>query len=119
MKKNVLHIGTTRSETRFLPESELTLDARGATNLSSGNQASETLNRTIQNEEDRQLAEALSESEAVVAQQAATFKEEDIKKLMELGFTRDEVVHELRSQGGNVDKATVSLLGKSFGSNRH
>jgi DNA damage-inducible protein 1 len=117
LKKNVLHIGTTGSETRFLSESELPASAKGATSPSSENQKMETLNRTVQSEEDHQLAEALAQSEAAMARQADSFKEEDVKKLMDLGFTRDQVIEELRIQGGNVNKATVSLVGKAFGSN--
>ena len=44
----------------------------------------------------------------------SSYPEADIKKLMDYGFSRQQVVEELTRAGGNVDQALAALFAKSF-----
>ncbi|XP_076451813.1 protein DDI1 homolog 2-like [Babylonia areolata] len=123
LQKNVLKFGTTGTEAPFLSESQLPQHAR--------------LNNThdVPMDEDQQLAQAISKSQAESASKAGEgsgvgpststatpmstgpsleFSESNIKKLMDHGFTRAAVMEELRRANGNMDQALAALLAKSL-----
>ncbi|XP_037977901.2 protein DDI1 homolog 2 [Plutella xylostella] len=129
LKRNVLRIGTTGTETRFLPEAELPECAR----LSGVS-------------EDELLAQATAESGAEAAARATAsasaggaggagaggstqrvgldpaqsvlgtdrFAEADVRELVALGFTREQAITELRRFNGDKTQATAALFAKSL-----
>ncbi|GAB6019314.1 hypothetical protein CHUAL_000909 [Chamberlinius hualienensis] len=120
LKRNVLIIGTTGTETAFLSESELPDCARHSANP-------ETMERSLLEADDKQLAEALQRS----AQEAAAtstsqgqypstsssshnFPEADVQKVVQLGFEREKVIIELRRFNGDVNQAIAALFAKSL-----
>ncbi|CAH0703761.1 unnamed protein product [Spodoptera exigua] len=143
LKRNVLRIGTTGTETPFLPESELPECAR-----LSGYSEDEIVNQSMQDHEDRQVKEAMEKSK----QDAATnqglrpttsgqsssvpmqisnqrmvlgdpsqtilpndnFGEAEVEEIMSLGFTREQAIVELRRFNGDKTQATVALFAKSL-----
>ncbi|XP_078695575.1 protein DDI1 homolog 2-like isoform X1 [Branchiostoma floridae x Branchiostoma belcheri] len=134
LKKNVLLIGSSGTETPFLSEADLPECARLHRQISDSS-------LTDQEREDRALAEALAKSaeEAGPSGAAATspksvngqtpansaasasgnapkapFPEEDIAKLVQLGFPRRQAIEELGRTNGNVDMASMALLAKSL-----
>lgn len=121
LKKNVLIIGTTGTETRFLSESELPEQAR--LNFS------QPMSPKSQMSEDAQIAEAIAKSQNDGTQPGpssenktvnpsasikADYPEEVIQRLMNNGFSRQEVIQELAAANGNVDQALAALFAKSF-----
>ncbi|XP_023243837.1 protein DDI1 homolog 2 isoform X2 [Centruroides vittatus] len=139
LKKNKLVIGTTGTETPFLSENELPECARL--------QIPQILNvpaNSLQEQEDRQLAEALarsaedgnvqnaSPSPSTVksqrislehkatssscpgSQPADNFTDNDVQSLVNLGFPRQQVVEELRNFNGDTTQAMASLFAKSL-----
>ena len=44
----------------------------------------------------------------------SNYPEADVKKLMDYGFSRQQVIEELTKAGGNVDQALAALFAKSF-----
>lgn len=130
LRRNVLVIGSTGTETHFLPESELPECAR----LSSRNENQDEAMQVSETEfEDRELTAALERSKAEAAQagQAGTsstsgpnpnltvlptdkFTEENVQALIKYGFSRDKVIEELRDKNGDVTQATAALFAKSL-----
>lgn len=121
LKNNVLIIGTTGTETRFLSESELPEQARLNFN--------QAMSPKSQLSEDAQLAEAIAKSQNETSQPGPSsdnktvtpsasvkpdFPEEVIQRLMKNGFSRPEVLRELATANGNADKALAALFAKSF-----
>ncbi|XP_048780682.2 protein DDI1 homolog 2-like [Ostrea edulis] len=121
LKKSLLIIGTTGTETRFLSESELPDQARQNFN--------QPMSPKSQLSEDAQLAEALAKSQDEAlkpgpsssnktvtpsASVKADFPEEIIQRLMNNGFSRQAVIRELAAANGNADQALASLIAKSF-----
>ncbi|PSN32172.1 Protein DDI1 2 [Blattella germanica] len=90
LKKNVLHIGTTGSETPFLSERELPECAR----LSSQSE-DDVIGQSVREAEERDLARALQNSR-------------------ESGFTREQVIAELRRFNGDKTQATAALFAKAL-----
>ncbi|XP_014666622.1 PREDICTED: protein DDI1 homolog 2-like [Priapulus caudatus] len=137
LKRNLLVIGTTGTETSFLVESELPDCAR--LNRSDGAATADAA--ADQEMEDEQLAKALSESSDAAhtpAQPAAadtaagsagspqppsaadpdaggSIAETSIQALMGMGFTREQAREELVRQAGDLNKAAGVLFAKSFG----
>ncbi|CAH1239552.1 DDI2 [Branchiostoma lanceolatum] len=134
LRKNVLLIGSCDTETPFLSEADLPECARLNRQISDSS-------LTDQEREDRALAEALAKSaeEAGPSGAAASssnsvngttsaatppaasgtapkapFPEEDIAKLVQLGFPRRQAIEELGRTNGNVDMATMALLARSL-----
>ncbi|XP_014769083.1 protein DDI1 homolog 2 [Octopus bimaculoides] len=141
LKRNVLVIGTTGTETPFLSESELPEHAR----LNLLQRPSSSIES-----EDQQLAEALarsaeeasakhvmvssrkltSTSTAISGSKPTatvsspphipptsppqTFSEEAMLRLMSYGFERQQVLDELHRSNGDVDQALAALLAKSL-----
>ena len=111
LKKNVLIIGSTGTETRFLAENELPDCAR-----LSGPKTQEAM-------EEKALKEALEKSKEEAAAAASgskrlraddKFTEENVKELMKYGFERDKCVEELRAADGDMKTATAALFAKSL-----
>merc|ERR1719427_2002880 len=142
LKKNVLVIGTTGTQTPFLPESELPPCARLSTQLSEENVLKASAKETAVLE-DKQLAEALarsasdssmdtSESHSEKAGTSGTssapkntdtasdilatdiFKETDVANMMAMGFPRAGCIIELRKNGGDVNLAVAGMFAKSL-----
>lgn len=106
LKRNVLIIGTTGTETLFLNENELPEHAQ------LNKEYSET---TI--DEDRALAEALAKSSGestAIPASTVSFSEDSITKLTDYGFSRPQVIEELQKADGNIDQALAALFSQSF-----
>ncbi|XP_050526404.1 protein DDI1 homolog 2 [Daktulosphaira vitifoliae] len=108
LKNNVLRIGTTGTETPFLAENELPDCARLTT--SSDYDGSK--------KEDKELKKALEESKKLYQSgessnsSSQSFKESDINELVNLGFSREQVIQELNRFNGNKNQAMASLFAK-------
>merc|ERR1719186_570509 len=142
LKKNVLVIGTTGTETPFLPESELPSCARLSTQLSEEDVLKASAKETAVLE-DKQLAEALarsasdssmdtSESHSEKAGTSGTssapkntdtasdilatdiFNETDVANMVAMGFPRAGCIIELRKNGGDVNLAVAGMFAKSL-----
>merc|ERR1719312_364967 len=137
LKKNVLVIGTTGTETPFLPEAELPPCARLSTNVSEEDAIKQSAKETADLEE-KQLAEAIarsasdssmdtSESNSVKAgasekaNQSSSdilptdnFKESDVANMVVMGLSREASIAELRKNGGDVNVAVATLFAKSI-----
>lgn len=110
-------MGTTGSEVPFLSEGNLPKSARLA-RLSSSSSAAQ--------EEDRQLAEALTRSQTDTANSEVAgpsegeergdtvVSETAVQEIMASGFTREQAVAELRQCGGDMAKALGRLIAHSF-----
>merc|ERR1719312_1549406 len=144
LKKNVLVIGTTGTETPFLPEAELPPCTRLSTNVSEEDAIKQSAKETADLEE-KQLAEAIarsasdssmdtsesnsdkagtSSSSAAAAASASVassdilstdkFKEADVANMMAMGFPRAGCITELRNNGGDVNLAVAAMFAKSL-----
>ncbi|XP_064642904.1 protein DDI1 homolog 2-like [Lineus longissimus] len=125
LKRNVLTIGTTGTETPFLPESDLPEHAR----------LNRTSSVTDMEDNDRMLAEALAKSSEEASagrasgsaagrsgQSSSTgssatpqYPEADIQKIVSRGFSRQQALAELRHASGDLNKALIALITKSIG----
>lgn len=140
LRENCLHIGTTQTKTRFLNENELPDCARLTASSPEEEQKLIEQTRKIQEELDmkevlersRQEAggastSAQSSSSSTTTSQPTTttnaattvlptdkFSESDVQELIKLGFSREQVIVELRSFNGNKTQATAALFAKSF-----
>lgn len=117
LKAGVLRIGTTGTETPFLSESELPECAR----LSGQGQGNQEM-------EDHDLAEALNRSSQAAATGPSTvtspqasssslrrgISEADVQRLVKMGLKREDIIKELASNGGDIDKAAAVLLTRSL-----
>lgn len=134
LKRNVLHIGTTGTETPFLSEGDLPDCARLSGTPAEGESSS------LVEMEDRELAKALQESasssstpstsssvpsgptpapptptaDVNVPSTGDRFSEQDVQNLVSMGFQRQQVLEELRRFAGDVTQATAALFAKSF-----
>lgn len=114
LKRNVLVIGTTATETPFLGEGELPDCARQQQLFTSQSSS------TIQEQEDRALAQALSKSREEagpsnsVLQPTDRFTMEDVRYLESLGFPSGDCVLELRKFNGDRNQAMAALFAKSL-----
>ncbi|XP_053624985.1 protein DDI1 homolog 2 isoform X2 [Plodia interpunctella] len=141
LKRNVLRIGTTGTETPFLPESDLPECAR-----LSGYSEDEIVNQSVKDHEERQMKEAMEKSRqdaassqesraSSAAQSTASsgsgqraglgdpsltvlptdkFGETEVEEIVNLGFTREQAIVELRRFNGDKTQATVALFAKSL-----
>jgi len=133
LKRNVLVIGTTGTETPFLSEADLPPCAR----LSSQVNEEDVVRSSAKDaaaEEDRQLAEAIARSasessmdtsESQSSGKAATpapapapaagdVSEADVANMMAMGFSREACVQELRNNNGDVNLAVAAIFAKSL-----
>ncbi|XP_045509459.1 protein DDI1 homolog 2 isoform X2 [Colias croceus] len=115
LKRNVLLIGTTGTETPFLPESELPDCAR-----LSGVSEDEIVNQSVRDHEDRLMREALEKSRQGLGDPSLTilptdmFTETEVEEIVNLGFTREQAINELRRFNGDKAQATLGLIAKSL-----
>ncbi|XP_044268057.1 protein DDI1 homolog 2 [Tribolium madens] len=138
LRANVLRIGTTGTETKFLAESDLPECARLSTISEE-----DVISRSIKESEDRQLQEALRNSQLSKKPKRPKsndptsgssvhgsksnpppsntqvlptdkFSESDVKELTGLGFSREQVISELRAFNGDKTQATAALFAKSL-----
>jgi DNA damage-inducible protein 1 len=128
LKRNVLLIGTTGTETRFLAEGELPECAR----LSGSDTMDEQklLEESIRQAEHQEMAEAMEASTAAATTPSGSaprlpdpattvlptdpFNEATVRELMALGFSREQSVGELRRFKGDKTQATAALFAKSL-----
>lgn len=123
LKGNVLRIGTTGSETKFLDESEIPEFAKSKNEGVSEGGANEAV------DDDEMIAEALRRSAAEAESSGVTTNgtvrppngpstrqhpESVIKQLTEMGFPRSSVIQELDNFGGDPNQAIAALLAKSL-----
>merc|ERR1719445_2861092 len=143
LKKNCLVIGTTGTETPFLPETELPPCARLSSQVNEEDVIKASAKETAALE-DKQLAEAIarsasdssmdtsesnSEKAGTSSNTAAsasgsvtssdilsldTFKEEDVANMVAMGFPRAGCITELRNNGGDVNLAVAAMFAKSL-----
>merc|ERR1719158_932549 len=133
LKKNVLVIGTTGTETPFLSEAELLACARLSSQVNEED-AVRSSAKDAAAEEDRQLAEAIARSasessmdtsESQSSGKAATpapapapaagdVNEADVANMMAMGFSREACVQELRNNNGDVNLAVAAIFAKSL-----
>merc|ERR1719445_481816 len=144
LKKNCLVIGTTGTETPFLPETELPPCARLSSQVNEEDVIKASAKETAALE-DKQLAEAIarsasdssmdtsesnsdkagtSSSSAAAAASASVassdiqstdkFKEADVANMMAMGFPRSGCITELRNNGGDVNLAVAAMFAKSL-----
>uniref|UniRef100_T1ISG3 Ubiquitin-like domain-containing protein n=1 Tax=Strigamia maritima TaxID=126957 RepID=T1ISG3_STRMM len=122
LQRNVLVIGSTGTVTRFLAESELPECARLT--------YSPDLTPRRHEEEDKQLAQALQRSADEAVSNSNTpsttntpnlsifpttrFPEADVQKIVNMGFSREEVLNELQRFNGDVTQAMAALFAKSL-----
>lgn len=131
LKKNVLRIGTTGTQTPFLSERELPECAR----LSSQSE-DDVIGQSVREAEERDLARALQNSRdsggaaaagtsgssrasiprdpSVIILPTDNFGENEVKELVSLGFTREQVIAELRRFRGDKTQATAALFAKAL-----
>ena len=124
LRKGVLRVGTTGTEVPFLSEGNLPRSARLARLSSSSSATQDT------QEEDRQLAEALTRSQTdpessdvVDASRGRgsgdtsgdpAVSEAAVQEIMASGFTREEAIAELRQASGDMALALARLIARSF-----
>lgn len=132
LQRNVLKIGTTGTETHFLPESELPDCARLTGSPSEELQA---LGESAKLAEDLAIKEAIERSRREQAggstsgagpstnnsnnskttiQPSDKFTEADVNDIIKLGFSREQAIAELRNFNGNKTQATAALFAKSL-----
>ena len=136
LKKNVLIIGTTGTETPFLSEGDLPACARLSGR--SEEDAVKASSKEAAAEEDRQLAEAIARSasessmdtsESQASDKASTpapatatatssagsgVNESDVANMMAMGFSRESCIQELRNNNGDVNLAISAIFAKTL-----
>ncbi|XP_013105621.1 protein DDI1 homolog 2 [Stomoxys calcitrans] len=130
LQRDVLRIGTTGTETPFLPESELPDCARLSGNA---DEELKVMEQSANDSEAKAIQDAIEQSKreagggvggacpAASTSSASSaisagdnFNETDIADLIKMGFTREDVVHELRRCNGDKTQAMAGLLAKSL-----
>merc|ERR1719422_72212 len=129
LKRNVLVIGTTGTETPFLAEADLPPCAR-LSSQANEEDAVRSSAKEAKEAEDRQLAEAIARSAsessmdtsestgsgkaATPAPAAGDLKESDVANMMAMGFPREACEQELRNNNGDVNLAVAAIFAKSL-----
>jgi DNA damage-inducible protein 1 len=126
LKRNLLLIGTTGTETRFLSESELPECARLSGNADAMDE-DKVLEESMRQAEHQQMADAMEQSmsgsagpsgrlpdPSTTIMHTDPFTEATVKELMALGFTREQTIGELRRFKGDKTQATAALFAKSL-----
>ncbi|CAG2164008.1 unnamed protein product [Oppiella nova] len=106
LKRNVLLIGTTGTETPFLNENELPEFAKHRAMSSADNESESDLDEAIRR--------SINDSQPTTSSKSTNFPEKDIKELMALGFTRNQVIEELQKFNGDKNQAMAALFAKSL-----
>lgn len=103
LKRNVLVMGTTGTETPFLGEGELPECAR--LQMLGASQSGSTLGSELSPHPSRAGGGSAEEDE---------FQAVAVDRLMAMGFAKDQVVSALRQARGNADQALAALLAQSL-----
>ncbi|KAI9582192.1 hypothetical protein GQX74_015315 [Glossina fuscipes] len=116
LQRDVLRIGTTGTETPFLPENELPDCARLST---SSEEELKALEISAREAEAHALQKAIeqtnpSHKSGNTISNQDNFSEGDVSDLVRMGYQRDDVITELRRHNGNKNQATAALLAKSL-----
>nr|ACO15702.1 DDI1 homolog 2 [Caligus clemensi] len=116
LKRNVLVIGSTGTETPFLTESELPDFARlsgsqGPSGKSEDKQMEEVLKRSIQEVEDTKRQK---KSNSPDIKPEDKFDEKSVQTLVEYGFSRKKSIEALRKSSGDLTQATAALFAGSL-----
>ncbi|XP_026272299.1 protein DDI1 homolog 2 [Frankliniella occidentalis] len=117
LKANSLRIGTTGTETRFLPENELPECARLTGNPEDAVRQVEKMEMEKALADSRRDTAAGSSGASTSGSGLApndTFGEDAVQELIAMGFPRDQVVIELRNFNGDKNSAVAALLAKSL-----
>ncbi|KAJ1528524.1 hypothetical protein ONE63_006930 [Megalurothrips usitatus] len=117
LKANVLRIGTTGTETRFLPENELPDCARLFGNPEDAVRQVEKMEMDKALEDSRKEAEATSSGASTSGTgltPSDSFGESAVQELVAMGFPREQVIIELRNFNGDKNNAVAALLAKSL-----
>lgn len=134
LQKSVLRIGTTGTETPFLPENELPECARLSGAGGSEDEA-KALAESSKFAEEKAIQEAIaksrqesasSSSSSIQPQQSSIsqqqdsirlndqFSEQDVAEIVSMGFSRKQAIDELRDFNGDKKLASASLFAKSL-----
>lgn len=137
LQSNVLRIGTTGTETKFLPENELPECARLSISPEDEMKVMGDVNMGL---EEQQIKEALEQSKREVASSSRqtsssqpasantqsmldpkitilstdNFTEAIVSEIVKLGFNREQVIAELRKFKGDKTQAIAALFAKSL-----
>lgn len=130
LKNNVLLIGTTGTQTKFLSESELPECARLSGSVEEEQRAFEESKKLAEELEMKEALERSKESGgASTSTSTATFSaqqdkdrilpsdkfsEKDVEEITKSGFKRTEAIEELRKFQGNKTQALAALFAKSL-----
>lgn len=130
LQRNVLRIGTTGTETKFLSESELPDCARltgfdddmhvfdEAGKLAEENRIKEAIERSKKDQAGssgmNQAKCETSKTDSISILPSDNFTEDDVREIVALGFSQQQVIQELRQFKGNKTQATASLFAKSL-----
>ncbi|XP_020297468.1 protein DDI1 homolog 2 [Pseudomyrmex gracilis] len=124
LKKNVLKIGTTGTETSFLAEGDLPECARLSGNIDESfddrdlQRALEDSSRDVKKQRQHDGQSTSSQSRPVTLETTIyphdPFTEATVKELEALGFTRAQVIAELRRFNGDKTQAIAALFAKSL-----
>lgn len=115
LKKNVLRIGTTNSETPFLAEGELpecarlsgTGDDMDDKNFQKVLEESSREQQKIKDNENKASASGASNT-------AEKFTEAVVKEITDMGFVREKVINALRQFNGDKNQAIAKLIAESL-----
>merc|ERR1711936_483984 len=121
LKKNCLVIGTTGTETPFLPETELPPCARLSSQVNEEDVIKASASSMDTSESNSEKAGTSSSNTAAPASAASSdilstdkFKEADVANMMAMGFPRSGCITELRNNGGDVNLAVAAMFAKSL-----
>ncbi|XP_031638385.1 protein DDI1 homolog 2 [Contarinia nasturtii] len=133
LQRNILHIGTTGTDTKFLPENELPTHSRlTLTGADNDKVAAEELKATADALEAAEIQKAIERSRREQASGSSSsggmssslgrdsilptdkFTEIDVAEIVKNGFPRERVIAELRSANGNKTQALAALFAKSL-----
>ncbi|BET00171.1 inducible protein [Nesidiocoris tenuis] len=110
LKNNVLRIGTTGTETRFLGEAEIPECARLSLPASSSTSASTSEPPTKK----IGASSSLEMDHALTILPEDKFTETEVKEIVAFGFSREQAISELRRFNGDKKSATAALFAKSL-----
>lgn len=105
LKRNILLIGTTGTETRFLDENEIPESLRmKAEDASEDGQLAQAIDQSIR---DQPATSSGSSSKVQVS-------EDSIQEIVRCGYSRAQAIQELSNFAGDVQKALAALMAKAL-----
>lgn len=109
LERNILVIKSAKIETKFLTENELPLSARPQY----ADDHSEEMPEVKVNPESK-ATPGTSSSKQSTASSSSQHSESVIESLVKLGFSRSDVIDALNTNGGDENRAKITLLAKSL-----